>query len=114
MRRIVLMIPAVLFLSASFPQQANAQNQCYLYNACGTGYGYFRPQPVTRHGQKGCRKYVPSRQRREYYAPLAPSGENWIQYYPSTNQYGPIELNPFHSPSNAWGHFRREPAWVPQ
>ena len=74
---------------------ASAQGMCYdrargTVAACGTGPGYFRPQPYTLN-----RYFIPQRAPPgSYYAPIGPTGANWQQFN-TRSGYGPVEPNPY-------------------
>jgi hypothetical protein len=82
------------------PRDVHAQ-QCELgafaetVPACGTGSGYFRPQPntITNSGRI-------IENPGPYYAPVGNNDESWYQYYPSKKEYGRKEPNPYDQNGN--------------
>jgi hypothetical protein len=91
---------ALVAATLNFVPQAVAQQACWVNGAppgtiaqCGYGVGQYRPQPQTLTAQ-GRPVQNP---RDSYYAPVAPDGRYWRQYQPSTNTYGPQEINPYNS-----------------
>lgn len=89
----------VVVLLVGIASEASAQSTCYqpaqgVYLACGTGPGYFRPQPYTLSGGFPPKIIM---NPGAYYAPIGSNQQNWQQYYPPTGQYGAVEPNPFNN-----------------
>ncbi len=87
-----MLAPVALLIQSG---EVKAQGMCYApatgtVQACGTGPGYFRPQPYTLN-----RRFMPVRTPPgSYYAPIGPTGANWQQFN-VRGGYGPVEPNPY-------------------
>lgn len=84
----------ILLITNVTSQAQNSNIPAGTIPACGTGNGYYKPQPRTLTSG------FPPRIVRNpgtYYAPSGSKQKNWNQYYPKSNTYGTTEPNPFNS-----------------